>query len=322
MIDDQTLHVVAAVLRRPNGEVLLARRPSGNEDAGFWEFPGGKREPGESSIEALRRELREELDLQIGEMRPLIRIPQQQPHRRLLLEVWMVEVAADLQPVALLGQALRWRLPDRIDPFQMPVADRPALATLCQPDLYAISPDLPDDDDSVVRLLSGVSAMGRTGVARLQLRMPQLSSARRATVLAQAKARFSGELLCNARDTTDLRLAAEADVGVHLSHALLLRLQQRPEGIATVMASVHDLHSVRHAETLALNAVVLGPVRPTRTHPEATAIGWDGFVALRQHSSLPIYALGGLAPEDVSCARHHGAQGVAGIRCFAWENCP
>ena len=322
MIDDQALHVVAAVLRRPNGEVLLARRPRGKEDAGLWEFPGGKREAGESSIEALRRELREELDLQIGEMRPLIRIPQQQPHRRLLLDVWMVEVAADLHPVALLGQALRWQLPNQIDPLQMPAADRPALAALCQPDLYAISPDLPDDEVSSARLLCGISALERAGVTRLQLRMPQLSLARRTKLLTQAKGRFSGEILCNARDMSELRIAVDAGVGVHLSQALMLQRQQRPEGIATVMASVHDLHSVLHAERLALDAVVLGPVRPTRTHPDAAAIGWDGFFALRQHSSLPIYALGGLARDDVSEARHHGAQGIAGIRCFAWENCP
>ena len=60
--------------------------------------------------------------------------------------------------------------------------------------------------------------------------------------------------------------------------------------------------------------VTVGPLRATATHPRATGIGWDTFAALREHVALPIYAIGGLRPDDVADARRHGAQGIAAIR--------
>ena len=58
------VHVVAAVLKDARGRILLARRTEGRDLAGLWEFPGGKREPGESPEGALVRELREELGIE------------------------------------------------------------------------------------------------------------------------------------------------------------------------------------------------------------------------------------------------------------------
>lgn len=312
---DDSLHVVAAVLRRRNGDVLLARRPDGTEDEGCWEFPGGKREPGESTQAALRRELREELGIDVSALRPLIRVPQQQPHRHLLLDVWLAD-AEGLQAQALLGQQLAWQSPALIDPSTLPVADRPALAALQQPAMYAITPDYPDDDAAMTRVLACIERFQDSGIQRLQLRMPQFSLERRAHLLAAAKQSFRGELLFNARDAADIELAAQAGVGLHLSQSLLQSLTDRPTGIDRVIGSVHDTASLRCAERLRLDAVVLGPVNATQTHPDATAIGWKGFVALRERSGLPIYALGGLRRDDIAIARQHGAQGIAAIRGF------
>jgi 8-oxo-dGTP diphosphatase len=58
--------VAVGVLIRPNGDFLLTSRPAGKVYAGFWEFPGGKLEPGESALQALQRELHEELGIRIG----------------------------------------------------------------------------------------------------------------------------------------------------------------------------------------------------------------------------------------------------------------
>ena len=63
--------VAAAVIERP-GEFLLAQRPAGKPYAGFWEFPGGKIEPGEDARAALVRELREELGIEVREATPWI----------------------------------------------------------------------------------------------------------------------------------------------------------------------------------------------------------------------------------------------------------
>ncbi|HMB43937.1 MAG TPA: NUDIX domain-containing protein, partial [Luteimonas sp.] len=84
---DPLVEVVAGVLQDARGRILLARRTKGRDLAGLWEFPGGKREPGESAEAALARELQEELGVQVTVGAPLIAVPQQYPHKRLRLDV-------------------------------------------------------------------------------------------------------------------------------------------------------------------------------------------------------------------------------------------
>ena len=67
MTQVKVVHVVACALIDPDGRVLLAQRPAGKNLAGLWEFPGGKLEPGERPEEALIRELREELGIEVKE---------------------------------------------------------------------------------------------------------------------------------------------------------------------------------------------------------------------------------------------------------------
>ena len=68
----RTVHVVAAVILRPDGAFLLAQRPCGKVYEGYWEFPGGKIEPGELPAEALARELSEELGIEVLRSSPWI----------------------------------------------------------------------------------------------------------------------------------------------------------------------------------------------------------------------------------------------------------
>ncbi len=66
--DRAVVDVAVGVLLRPDGDFLLTSRPVGKVYAGYWEFPGGKLEPGESVADALRRELHEELGITVGEV--------------------------------------------------------------------------------------------------------------------------------------------------------------------------------------------------------------------------------------------------------------
>ena len=61
--DRPVVDVAVGVLIRPNGDFLLTSRPAGKVYAGYWEFPGGKLEPGETVLQALQRELQEELGI-------------------------------------------------------------------------------------------------------------------------------------------------------------------------------------------------------------------------------------------------------------------
>lgn len=305
----RSIHVVAAVITDARGRILLNRRKGDSDMAGLWEFPGGKREPGESSEQALARELHEELgiDAEIGEW--LMDVPQIYPDKRLRLEVRMVRQWKG-NARGREGQAVTWVAPDKLSRYSMPPADLPVVAALRQPDRYLVTPE---PRQGVEAWLAGIEAAVAAGVGRIQLRTPQ--AAEREALARQAVERMGRhtELLLN----RDVALARALGVGVHLGGEQLLTLEARPLPLSQrVGASCHDLAQLQAAQRLGCDFAVLGPVQPTATHPGATPLGWEGFEQLREQVSLPIYAIGGMGAEDMETARRHGAQGVAAIRAL------
>lgn len=307
---EPAVHVVAAVLRDARGRILLARRTAGRDLAGRWEFPGGKVEPGETALQALDRELHEELGIRVRAAEPLIAVPQAYPGKRIVLDVYAV-IAFEGTPRGRERQALAWSPLEKLASYPMPPADRPVVAALTAPDRYLVSPGPVERGPFLARLDRALVA----GARRVQLRQPDLPSAELAALAldAQIRCRSHGaQLLVNG----EAGLAADLGCGLHLRSSQLMALQARPELAEgqPVAASCHDAEQLAQAERLGLDFVVLGPVRPTESHPGATPMGWERFAALREQVSLPIYALGGMKPADVAIARRHGGQGVAGIR--------
>jgi 8-oxo-dGTP diphosphatase len=307
------LHVVAGVIRDARGRILLARRTEGRDLAGLWEFPGGKVEPGEAPEAALVRELREELGIEARVTAPLICVPQQYADKRLVLDVRQVQFTG--MPKGLDGQALVWAPPHALASYAMPPADRPVVAALLQADRYVITP-APEHDPA---WLAALARALETGVRRVQLRAPGLEPSRWARLAEQAvwMCRDAGaEVLLNG----DLGMAERLGVGVHLRSSQLHeagiehRLESCKAGGHGIAASCHGVDELQRAQQLGCGFAVLGPVLPTRSHPDAAGIGWQAFAAMREQASLPIYALGGLGPDDIAHARMHGAQGIAAIR--------
>ncbi len=305
------VEVVAGVIADARGRILLARRTDGRDLAGLWEFPGGKREPGESPEAALIRELQEELGIHADIGAPLIAVPQQYPHKRLRLDVRHVASWRGGVPKGLDGQALAWVPPQKLASYAMPPADRPVVAALLQPDTYLVTPPPGDDDKPWLDALQRALA---AGVRRVQLRAPDIDPARRRRLFAKAAVlcrKAKAEALING----DPALAAELQTGVHLRAAQLRTLERRPLPIGfTVAASCHDAEELRAAEALQCDFAVVGPLKPTPTHPDAAGMGWQAFAALRERVSLPLYAIGGLGPAELAEARSYGAQGIAAIR--------
>ena len=306
----RSIHVVAGVITDVRGRVLLARRGQDSDLAGLWEFPGGKREPGETSEAALVRELHEELGIEAEVGEALIEVPQEYPGKRLRLEVRVIPRWKGT-PRGREGQALTWVAPDRLCRYSMPSADVPVVGALRQPDRYLVTPEPGADIGAWRRSLQGALD---AGIGRVQLRarsLPADACAALARDVADDCRRAGVELLLN----RDIALAAELGVGVQLGSEQLAGLSGRPlpEG-QVVGASCHDLDDLRRAQALECDFAVLGPLKETATHPGAPALGWEGFVALREQVALPIYAIGGLAPDDLPVARGHGAQGIAAIR--------
>ena len=129
--------VAAAVIVRP-GEFLLAQRPEGKPYPGYWEFPGGKIEPGEDAREALTRELREELGIEVREATPWITRRYTYTHASVRLHFFRVS-AWDGEPQPLEDQAIRWQAVGRPDVSPMLPANAPVLAALALPEIMIVS---------------------------------------------------------------------------------------------------------------------------------------------------------------------------------------
>jgi A/G-specific adenine glycosylase len=113
----------AAVTARADGRLLVAQREADDMLGGLWEFPGGKREEGETLPECLAREMREELDVEVEVGDLLIVVEHTYSHFRLTLHVFHCRLAAG-EPRCLECAAFRWATLAELDALPMSVADR------------------------------------------------------------------------------------------------------------------------------------------------------------------------------------------------------
>ncbi len=308
-IAPDSLHVAAGVIRDDDGRILITRRPDHLHQGGLWEFPGGKLEPGESPAEALARELQEELGIRPGPMQPLIRVPWQYADRHVLLDVWEVEGFSG-RPEPREGQQLARVPPSALREHDFPPADRPVLDALELPQRCLVTPPPGSDVGAFLARLEQALA---GGVLLLILRAHGLAQAAYLELVAKVAAlKTRHDFLLHGYGDPRQLAAAGAD-GRHLRAAELANAACEA---LPCSASCHDAAELQAAVRCGVRFALLSPVRPTRTHPQAEALGWRAFRALADSVPLPVYALGGLGAEDLATARRHGAQGVAAMRAF------
>ncbi len=304
--------VAAAVILRPDGSFLLGRRAADTFYPGYWEFPGGKVEPGETPHEALVRELREELEIDVLTATPWIVREHAYEHAHVRLHFFRVtQWAGELRDHV--HAALAWQRADALSVDPMLPANAPVLAALRLPDFYGITHAWQIGADA--QLVALDAALAR-GLKLVQLREAALPEAVREAFVAAAVARchaHGARVLVNG-DAQRAR-AAGAD-GLHLPAVRLMALDRRPD-FPFVAASCHDRAELVQAARLGLDFAVLGPVAATATHPGQSGIGWPAFARLASGLPLPVYAIGGLDMSAIAAAQAAGAQGIAAIRA-AW----
>ena len=304
--------VAAAVILRPNGEFLFARRPEGKAYAGYWEFPGGKVEPGERVEQALVREIREELGIEVTQAYPWLTHVFTYPHATVRLHFYRVSGWRG-EPHPHEGQIFSWQRPETPDVAPILPANGPILRALSLPPVMGISNVA---ELGVGNFLPRLEAALRGGLRLVQLREKQLSAAEFELIAKQAVAlahRHGARLLINGEPEMAMRVGAD---GVHCTSGRLLDMHARPD-VPWCGASCHTREEMDRAARLGLDYVMQGPVLPTLTHPGANTLGWAGLAEWTRNYPLPVYAIGGMRPESVETAWQHGAHGIAMLR-GAW----
>ncbi len=316
---DRIVEVAAAILLRDvedGCEYLLAQRPADKVYAGYWEFPGGKVEPGESFRDALVRELREELCIGIEQAAPWVCREFVYPHAHVRLKFFRVTSwHGEIHPHEHTGAAwTRLGETPAVDPV-LP-ANGPILRALELPATYAITNA---QDNGIENELARIGRALGNGLQLLQIRDKALPGGerRRFALAAMALVRkFSGvRVLVNDDEILAREIGAD---GVHLSSRSLHTHARRPD-FEWVAASCHNCGDLERAVALGLDFAVLGPVLPTLSHPETLetgSLGWDAFERMTEHLTIPVYALGGMQSEFVGSAQSHGAHGIALMRSW------
>ena len=299
------IDVAAAVITQSDGRVLLAERPAGKPWAGYWEFPGGKIESGESPLAALQRELHEELGIELDRATPWLTREYAYPEKRVRLHFYRVSVWHGA-PHGREGQKLSWENPSAVRVTPLLPANAPILDALCLPTLYAISQA---GKLGVPEFMLRLQTALQRGVRLIQVREPVMDAAALAELTHNVVklAHASGAQVLVSGDV-DLARTAGAD-GVHLPARQLMTINEAPGKFWG--ASCHDARELKRAADLGASLVVLSPVLPTASHPGEPGMGWEKFEELVRNYPLPVYALGGMKQEFLAVAQQHGAHGVS-----------
>lgn len=320
--DAATVRVAVGVLEDGDGRVLVTRRAADRHQGGLWEFPGGKIEPGESAVAGLRRELREELGIELERQQPLRRVRHDYGDRRVLLDVRQVTGYRGM-PRPREGQPMRWLAVDALRAEDFPAANRAIIRCLTLPDIMGITrpPGDEEDEKNEKDEAAFIEGFGRAlggGWRMVQLRLPGLDAPdyRRLAECCLDLARAQGcRLVLNASPTLFRRIGGAA--GLHVDSRRLRTIQQRPVAEDRLFgASCHNLAELHRAQASGADYAFLSPVQPTGSHPGARPLGWQRFAQLAAAVDIPVYALGGMRRTDLERARQCGARGIAGISLF------
>ncbi len=315
MKNKPVMDVAVAIIKASDGRILISKRPKHVYYGGVWEFPGGKVEVGETVNDALEREIKEELGIDIQDSKPLIYVEHDYGDRYVKLHVKEV-LSFRGEPTGLEGQEVKWIQLNELSGYRFPEANEYIRKVLVLPQYYLITPE-PKDHSSFIQ---SFEASLSPEIKLVQLRAKTLSLKDYKSI-AQEVIKICQErgVRCLLNKHQDLVGPLGAD-GFHLTGRQLHNFQYRPlSKDFIVSASCHNLSELKRAEQLDLDFAVLSPVQRTQSHPEREPLGWDTFRSWVKKVNIPVIALGGLTQSDLPHAREMGAQGIAAIQALWTE---
>jgi len=168
---NKVVHVAVAVVEDSDGKFLIAKRPLSSHQGGLWEFPGGKVENNESVIDALKRELYEEVALELLHATPLIQIPHDYGDKSVLLDAWKIEQYTG-SAFGKEGQEICWVGANNFSLYEFPAANKAIISAIQLPDKYMITGEFADEN----QLLSYIRSSLKKNIKLVQFRAHHLQN--------------------------------------------------------------------------------------------------------------------------------------------------
>ena len=259
------------------------------------------------------REAREELGIEVGECRRFCRQAGPTAHGRVSIAFYAAHVFAGT-PEPRDGQTLAWSGPDQLRARSWLPADQPLVDALAAGPWCGLTPrlDHPDPD----RIATGFARAIASGVGFFVIRpAPGTRWTPSEREPLRLWARREGVRLAFGHPGG----APDGEEDLHLTSESARCLDWRPvpHGIRLGI-SCHDPMEIGRANRLGADYLFLGPLRPTPSHPGSAELGWACWSEWASAALCPVYAIGGLGPDDLDGVRRAGGFGVAAIRAF-WD---
>jgi len=307
------INVSVAVLFNSNNQVLLAQRPPPKIWQGWWEFPGGKIEKNETSVDALYREIYEEIGVKIIQFENWVTRSYTFGGNHITLHFFKVfKWEGKVTPKE--NQKLVWTYLQKPKVSPILPANLFIQKAFDIPKYYAIT-NLSETSKKV--FFNQLQKKISDGLRMVQVREKNISYNEFkifSTEVIKVCKRKNVKVIIN----SDVNLAYELKAdGVHLRSNDLLNIKKVPKDLI-VSASCHTEEEVDFAEKLNINFLVLSAVKKTLSHPGMQPIGWSKFKRMVNKVNTPIYALGGLGTNDYKVALENGAIGIASQRLI-WD---
>lgn len=303
MAQRNAIEVVAGLIRRADGKVLICLRPKHLDQGGLWEFPGGKRENGESRFGALRRELNEELGIEISAALPLLRVIHRYPTKTIDLDVWEVS-AWHGSARGREGQRITWVTPSKLDCYTFPAANRTIITAASLSRTILTMPDLGSSPTQSLAALDAWLAAGARCFLLPNQYLINFMDDHLLTQIGHRLRRFGAKLVLD-WPQKEATTAADGDYRQNLES--LRRLSD-----CDVLAGFpcRTLDHLERAEQVGADLLLIGPIGSTDSKTENDVLGWNETLRLVAMTMTPAFAFGEWDPEYMTSAIVSGCQGL------------
>lgn len=292
------LHISIAILLHQS-KVLVGWREENQHQGNKHEFPGGKVEQGETPVEACRREVFEEVGIELDEWHAFDFIRHE--YDDVIVNLHLFHAAVKAEALDKIQQPWQWYNRTELRDLNFPKANKAMVKRLYWQQQIKVSDDL----SQLIQLPSNQLMYWRTE-ANQQSHM----------ALSEVNVEQLSQLIVNQSLWKQLNSIQQQNIGaVHLKHTQLMTMSANDLLVGQrYIAACHDEQSVQHARSIGCDAVLLSPVLATETHPDAVAMGWEKFAQIAKQVEIPVFALGGMHADMLQEAKEHHAYGIAGMR--------